>query len=84
MFRLLFDTQAVAALVKLRHAVTLGVTHAVAEHGRLAVLFGIHDSLLQHIVKSRTVEDVVAQYKTGTVVSYELFTDNESLCQSVR
>ena len=81
--RLLFDAEAVAFGVELSNTVAFGVVDKIAEDGSLAVLLGGTYTLAQQLAEACSVEDVVAQDQTGTVVADELFTDDESLSQSV-
>ena len=48
------------------------------------MLLGIFNGLLQQSCKAAAVEDVVTQNETGTVVTNELFTDDEGLGETVR
>ena len=81
--RLLLDGEAVAVLIKLCNAITLGVGHPIAEDCGFLVLLGCTYRLLEHRGEVAVVEDVVAQHEAGAIVSDELLADGERLCESV-
>ena len=83
MLGFLLDGETTTVGIELCHAVALGVVHVVAEHRGLTVLLGIDHALLQQRGEAGTMEDVIAQYQTGTVVADELLADDESLGQTV-
>ena len=80
---LLLNAQTVAVLVKLSYAIAFWVVDIIAEYGGLTFLFSIFYSLFQHACETTTVEDVVTQYQTGTVVANELLANDEGLSQTV-
>ena len=84
MFRLLFDAQAIALLIEFSHTISFRVTYTITKDGSFAILLGIYYSLMQHLTKTSTMEDVVTQYKTSRIITNELLTDDECLCQAIR
>ena len=80
---LLLDAEAVALAIELGHTVALGVADPIAEDGGLVLLVGSAHGLLEHARKTCTMEDVVAQHKTGAVVADEVGTNGEGLGQAI-
>ena len=76
---LLLNAQAIALGINLGHSITFGVVHIIAKYRSLAMLFGIDNALAQQFGETYTMEDVVAQYQTGTVVADELLANDECL-----
>ena len=84
MRRFLFDRQAVARRIELRHAVALGILDTVAEDRSLAILLGRADCLAKKARETRAVEDIVPQNQTHGVIADEIRADKECLCKTVR
>ena len=81
--RFFLDGQTVSLFIELGNAITFGVADPITKDGSLPVLFGILHGLLQQAGQSSSVEDVVAEHQTGTIVADELFADDEGLGQAV-
>ena len=79
---LLFDAEAVALFVEFSYAISLRIVYIVAEYTRLS-LFGSLYTLMEQSGEACAVEDVVSQYQAHVVVADKLFSDDESLSQSV-
>ena len=82
MLRFLFDAKAVALCVELCHAVALRIVDVIAEDSGLSSLLHVLHALFQQLCEACTVEDVVAEYEAGAVVSDKFLADDECLCQS--
>lgn len=61
MLRLLFDTQAIALLIKLSHAISFRIAYPITEDGSLVILLSISYSLCQDLVQASTIKDVIFQ-----------------------
>ena len=83
MFRFFFDAQTVAVLIKLCHTIALRVFHPIAEYSGFLLFLSRTDSFLQQGSEAGTLEDVVAQYQTGTVIANEVGSDGECLSKAV-
>ena len=83
MFRLLFDTQAIALLIKLCHAISLRTAYSITKYSSFVILLCIYYSLMQHLVQTSTIEDVISQNKASRIITDKLPTDDESLCQTI-
>ena len=79
MLRLLFDTETIALLIELCNTITLRITYTITEDGSLAVLLSINNCLMQHLAKTSTMEDVIAQHKASRIITNKFLSDNESL-----
>ncbi|MNH05751.1 hypothetical protein D3C79_650950 [compost metagenome] len=75
-----FDRQGATVLIEVDHTETLRVFDQVAEHGGAS---GLLDGAQQLLAETLAMENVVAQNQADRIVSDELFTDQESLGQSV-
>lgn len=84
MLRLLFDTQAIALLIKLCHAISLRIAYSITKYSSFVILLCIYYCLMQHLVQTSTIEDVISQNKASRVITDELLTDYEGLCQAIR
>ena len=82
--RLFLNGKAIAVLVEFGHAITLGVTDPIAEHGGLGFFFGRTNGFAQQAAETRAVEDIVAQHEAGTVVADKIRPNDKGLCQTVR
>ncbi|CUQ49234.1 Uncharacterised protein [Segatella copri] len=60
MLRLLFDTQAIALLIKLCHAISFWITYSITKHCSFVILLCIYYCLMKHLVQSCTIEDIIA------------------------
>ena len=59
MLRLLFNTQAIALLIKLCYTISLRITYTIAKNGSLVILLCIYYSLMKHLVQTCTIENVI-------------------------
>ena len=82
LLRFLLYAEAVAVLVELGHAIAFGVADPVAEDCGFILLLGRADGLPEHSGETCSMEDIVAQYQAGTVVTDEVLADGEGLCQT--
>jgi len=80
---LLFDAQAVALRVEFGYAIALRVVHVIAEYGGLVFVLGGMNALRQQLGEPGTIEDIVAENETGTVIADKFLADDECLCQTV-
>ena len=60
MLRLLFNAQAIALLIKLCHAISLRIAYSIAKYSSFVILLCIYYSLMQHLVQTSTIEDIIA------------------------
>ncbi len=84
MLRFLLDAQTITLLIKLSHTISLWITYTMTENGCLVVLLCIYYSLMQHLVQTCAIEDIITQYKASRIITDELLTDYEGLCQAIR
>ena len=84
MLGLLLYGEAVAFIIELCHAVSLGVVHPVAEDCRLAIFIDIKDTLPQDILKPDSMEYVVAKHQADAVITDKLLSDNKGLGKTIR
>src|SRR5690554_1224752 len=80
-FGLFFDGDGAFVFVELDYAEAFRVFYLIAKY---CSTFGALSCLLQFGGESLTVEDVITQNQTHTVVTDELFADDESLGEAVR
>ena len=83
MGRLLLNAQAVPLRIKLRHTVTLRITHPIPEHSGLGILLCRPNSLAEHRNKIISMENVVPKHQAGTLLPDKFFPYYEGLRQSV-
>ena len=84
MLRLLLDAQAIALLIKLCHAISLRIAYTITKYSSFVILLCIYYSQMQHLVQTSTIEDVISQNKASSIITDELLTDYECLCQTIR
>lgn len=84
MLRLLFDTQVIALLIKLCYTISLRITYTIAKYSSFVILLCIYYCLMQHLVQTSTIEDIVTKYKASRIITYKLLADYECLCQTIR
>ena len=84
MSRFFLYGKAIAVLVKLCHAIAFRVTHPIAKHGGFSFVFCSIYRICKHGYKSITMEDVIAEHQTDSVITNKFLTNQESLCQPIR
>ena len=83
MLRLLFDTQAIALLIKLCYAISFWIAYTITKDGCLVILLCISNSLCQDLVQSCAIEDIVTQHEASRIITNELLSDDECLSQAI-
>ena len=71
--------KAIALLIKLCDTITLWITNAIAKNSCFIILFCINYGLMQHLVKSCAIEDIVTQYEASSLIANKLFSNNKGL-----
>ena len=82
-FGFLFYTETVALFIKLCYAIAFRVMHPISKYGSFIILISIYYCIAKKSGKSSAIEDIVTKNKACRVVSYELFTNDESLGKAV-
>ena len=83
MFRLLLDAQAITLFIKLSYTISLRIADSITKYSSFVILFYIYNCLMLHLVQTSTFEDVISQYKTKRIITDKLFTNDESLSQTI-
>ena len=79
-----FDAQAVAICINFGNTISFWVVYIISENGSLSMFCSIFNTLFQQFGKTCSMKDVVTENQTNAVVANKLFSDNESLCKTVR
>lgn len=66
-------------LFKPCNSISIRTTYTIAKNGCLVILLSIYYSLMQHLVQSCTIEDIVAKYEASGIITNEFLSDNEGL-----
>ena len=71
-------------MIKFSNTIAFWVTHPIAKHSGFLIFFSISYCIAKQCGETTTIENIITQHQTGAIITDEFFTDDESLCETIR
>ena len=84
MLWLLFNRNCFAILIKLYDTESLRIINVISKYSSTLTRLCILHSCRQTFLHTMSCKNIISQYHCNSIITNELFTNNECLCQPIR